>query len=78
VLSDITRLTTSWRTACQAAGLVNDVTPHTLRHTCVTWRMLKGGKIWDVADYVGMSEDMVRKRYGHHSPYFQKEQRDAI
>jgi integrase len=79
----IKRLTTAWHTACEAAGLVAedgtcDVTPHTLRHTCVTWRMLRGGKIWDVADYVGMSEEMVRKRYGHHSPEFQKEQRDAI
>lgn len=68
----------SWISACKAAGLGRDVTPHTLRHTAVTWRLLAGGKIWDVAHYVGMSEDMVRRRYGHHSPDFLKEQRDAL
>ena len=72
------RLTRSWRTACKAAGLGREVTPHTLRHTCVTWLLLAGEKIWDVANYVGMSEDMVRKRYGHHSPDFLKSTRDAI
>jgi hypothetical protein len=44
----------------------------------VTWRLLKGGTPWDVGHYVGMSEEMVRKRYGHHSPDFLKGQRDAI
>jgi integrase len=74
----VARITRSWRGAVRRAGLGKDVVPHTLRHTSVTWRLLKGGKIWDVAHYVGMSEEMVRRRYGHHSPDFLKEQRDAI
>src|SRR4030088_1542536 len=39
----VQKLRRSWRTACRAAGLGADVTPHTLRHTAVTWRLLKGG-----------------------------------
>lgn len=74
----VKKLRRSWRTACVAAGLGTDVTPHVLRHTAVTWRLLAGGNIWDVANYVGMSEKMVRDNYGHHSPDFLKEQRDAI
>jgi integrase len=74
----VQKLRRSWRSACDAAKLGKDVTPHTLRHTSVTWRLLAGGKIWDVAHYVGMSEKMVRDNYGHHSPDFLKEQRDAI
>jgi integrase len=72
------KLRNSWRTACDDAGLGRDVTPHTLRHTAVTWRLLKGIKIWDVAHYVGMSEKMVRENYGHHAPDFLTEARDAI
>ena len=74
----VQKLRRSWRTACNAAGLGADVTPHTLRHTAVTWRLLKGVKMWDVANYVGMSEKMIRDNYGHHSPDHLKEARDAL
>ena len=74
----VQKLRRSWRSACDAAELGADVTPHTLRHTAVTWRLQRGVKIWEVAGYVGMSEKMVRDNYGHHSPDFLKEQRDAI
>ena len=57
----------SFNTACRNAGL-EDVTPHTLRHSCVTWLLLKSVSAWDVGEWVGMSEEMVRRRYGHHSP----------
>jgi len=74
----IARLTRSWRTACEAAGLGADVTPHTLRHTAVTWLLQRRVPIWEVAGYVGMSEQMVRSRYGHHAPDFLKAARDAL
>ena len=54
------------------------MTPHTLRHTTVTWLLLKGEKTWDLARYVGLSEEMVRERYGHHSPDFLKSVRAAL
>ena len=74
----VQKLRRSWRSACDTAGLGADVTPHTLRHTAVTWRLLKGVKMWDVAAYVGMSEKMIRETYGHHAPDHLKEARDAI
>ena len=74
----VQKLRRSWRTACKAAGLGDDVTPHTLRHTAVTWRLLKGVKMWDVAHYVGMSEKMVRENYGHRATDHLSEARDAI
>ena len=74
----ILKLQRSWRTACKAAGLGRDVTPHVLRHTAVTWLLQRRVPIWEVAGYVGMSEEMVRNRYGHHAPDFLKAARDAL
>ena len=74
----VQKLRRSSRSACEAAGLGKDVTPHMLRHFAVTWRLLKGIKTWDVAAYVGMSEKMVHDNYGHHAPDHMQEARDAI
>lgn len=74
----VMKLRRSWRSACKEAGLGVDVTPHTLRHTAVTWRLQRGVPIWEVAGYVGASEKMIRDTYGHHCPDHQKAARDAI
>jgi integrase len=74
----IASVKTSWRETRARAGLSKDVTPHTLRHTAVTWLLLKGISLWDVAAYIGMSEKMARERYGHHHPEFLKKARDAL
>ncbi|SCM79795.1 Phage integrase [uncultured Pleomorphomonas sp.] len=59
---------TAFATAAKKAGLGNDVTPHTLRHTATTWLLQAGVSIWETAGYVGMSPEMVEKVYGHHCP----------
>lgn len=58
--------------ACEIAGF-DDVTPHTLRHTAVSWMIQKGVSTGKVAMYVGMSERMVREVYGHLAPEHLKE-----
>jgi integrase len=55
--------------ALEAAGLKGS--PHALRHTCATWLMQRGAKAWDAAHYLGMSEAMLWRVYGHWSPDFQ-------
>lgn len=50
----------------KAAGLGREVTPHTLRHTCATWRLWDGETIWDVAGILGADASTVDKVYGHH------------
>ena len=67
----------SWATAAKRAGLGKDVTPHTMRHTAVTWRLQRGISTWDVAGFVGMSERMVKDRYGHHCPDFMTKAKEA-
>lgn len=61
---------TSWRMACNRAGLRN-VTPHTLRHTRATWLMQKGAAVWEVAGHLGMTVRTLEAVYGHHHPSFQ-------
>ena len=57
-----------WDRARELAGLGDDVTPHTLKHTCITWLLQNRVPIWEVAGFVGTSEAVIRKVYGHHSP----------
>ncbi|MGZ2421222.1 tyrosine-type recombinase/integrase [Rhizobium laguerreae] len=54
--------------ARELAGLSEDVTPHVLKHTCITWMMQRGVPIWEVAGFSGTSENIIRKVYGHHHP----------
>jgi integrase len=58
--------------AREKAGLVY-VTPHTLKHTAITWAMQKGMKIEDAADYFGTSMETIRRVYYHHSPDYQQD-----
>jgi integrase len=57
-----------WDRARELAGLGDDVTPHTLKHTCITWLLQNRVPIWEVAGFVGTSEKIIRDTYGHHSP----------
>ena len=65
----------------RAHGIVidlSDVTPHTLKHTAITWALQKGASIWDAAGYFGTSPQTIEKTYGHHSPNHQASARAAI
>jgi integrase len=62
----------AFRRACQDAGLEN-VTPHTLRHTAATWLMQRGTDLWQAAGFLGMTTETLEHTYGHHSPAFQSQ-----
>lgn len=73
----IAKMRRAWNTVRKAAGLGPDVTPHTLRHTCVSWllwgREARGARpaqkpmtIWEVAGVVGADASTIEKVYGHH------------
>jgi integrase len=57
-----------WDRARELAGLGEDVTPHVLKHTCITWMLQNGVPIRQVAGFVGTSEKVIETTYGHHSP----------
>ncbi|WP_420013942.1 tyrosine-type recombinase/integrase [Tateyamaria sp.] len=52
------------------AGLPG-VTPHTLKHTAITWNLQNGASIWDAAGFFATSAETIEKTYGHHSPSHQ-------
>ena len=68
----VKRINKAFRAIRRAAGLGDDVVPHTLRHTCATWLAQEGVQPWDAAGYLGMTEQTFENVYGHHHPDHQK------
>jgi len=58
---------TAFAVACRQAGL-DDVSPHTLKHTAITWAMQKGMKVDDASSYFGTSRETILRTYWHQSP----------
>lgn len=63
--------------AAKTAGLT-DCTPHTLKHTAITWALQRGATIWDCAGFFATSPETIEKVYGHHSPDFQASALKAV
>ena len=63
----VLRITKAFENVRTIARL-EDVSPHTLRHTSITWFLRAGVAISDVADYCGVSEAIIRRHYKHHMP----------
>lgn len=57
----------SFARACRNAGL-DDVSPHTLRHTCGTWMAQRGVDLWEIAGWLGHDHTRTTELYGHHHP----------
>jgi integrase len=57
----------SFGQACEKAGL-EDVSPHTLRHTRITHLLQAGINPWAVAGLAGLTVATLTKVYAHHCP----------
>jgi integrase len=64
----------AWATA--SAGL--DATPHTLRHTAITWAMQRGVNLADAAGFFGVSMETLERVYWHHHPDYQQSAVEAM
>ena len=77
-----------WERACVLASELakakqieidlSDVTPHTLKHTAITWTLQKGASIWDAAGYFSTSPATIQNVYGHHCPDHQQSAVEAL
>lgn len=53
-------------------------TPHTLKHTAITWALQNGATVWDAAGFFATSPETIEKVYGHHSPDYQASALKAV
>ncbi|MCA0944063.1 tyrosine-type recombinase/integrase [Salipiger pacificus] len=56
---------------------LSDVTPHTLKHTAITWALQSGADFWSAAGYFSTSVETLQEVYGHHHPDWQESAREA-
>lgn len=63
--------------AAKEAGLT-DVSPHTLKHTAITWALQNGVKTWEASGYFATSQETIEKVYGHHAPDFMESAKKTI
>jgi integrase len=64
----VERVSKGWLAVREAAGLDDQVIPHTLRHTAITWYLRSGKNPHQVSDYCGVSMTIINKHYKHHMP----------
>ncbi len=65
----VSSIKSGWKTIVDIADVGSDVTPHTLRHTAITWAMQTGAaSTWELGGYFGVSQDTLLQVYAHHHP----------
>jgi integrase len=64
----VDRINLTFNQVVADAGLGPDVTPHILRHTAATWMVQNGVPLREAAGYLGMSQTVLERVYGHHHP----------
>jgi integrase len=69
----IDRPVSSWERIRREAGLPAYVVPHVLRHSRATHMLKAGVPIWEAANALGMSVQVMAAVYGHHAPDWQKD-----
>jgi integrase len=67
----VKRINKAFRSIRSKAGLGADVTPHTLRHTAITWQAQLGVPVHEICGFFGITLEMFERVYGHHHPDFQ-------
>jgi integrase len=73
----IKRIIKGFRAAAKRAGL-DDVTPHTLRHTCATWQAQAGVDLHQIGGWLGHSDPRTTNLYLHHHPEHKKQSVAAL
>lgn len=73
----VDRIVRGFRRNMVELGL-EDVTPHTLRHTFATWAAMKGQPLFLIGKALGQSEARTTERYAKHQPEALRAVTDAV
>jgi len=65
-----------FRRLCKECSIT--ASPHVLRHTAVTWLIMDGVPLSEVARLLGDSEKTVEKVYGKHAPDYLRRAVNAL
>lgn len=81
----VTQIRTGFEAACRRAEKLSkskldltDVTPHTLKHTAITWFFQRGGTLEDASDWFDTTPQTLMKVYRQHSPEHQERARQIM
>lgn len=64
----VLRVSKGFAAVVKAAKLRDGVSPHTLRHTAITWQAQLGTPIHEICGFFGITQKMFDDVYGHHHP----------
>ena len=67
----VASIKTAWARVVAGAGLSWKPTPHTLKHTAITWAIEGGASMADAAGFFATSTQTIERVYWHRSPHFQ-------
>jgi integrase len=70
--SRVADIKTAWSHVLEEADLGWNPTPHTLKHTAITWAIQGGASIADAAGFFATSAETIERVYWHMSPHFQQ------
>jgi integrase len=74
----VLRINKGFRAVVKAAGLGKDVSPHTLRHTAITWQAQLGVSAHEICGFFGITREVFEQVYGHHSREWQAQAVGAL
>lgn len=74
----VKKINKAFRSVVKAAGLPRTVTPHTLRHTAITWQAQLGVDPYEICGYFKITLEVFEDVYAHHHPDCQQNAVNAL
>lgn len=74
----VLRVNKAFQSVVKKAKLGDDVTPHVLRHTAITWQAQLGVPDYEICGFFGITKQVFENVYAHHHPDYQSNAVNAL